>query len=239
MLSLKEEVLQGIYEEFEQWIEEKSVCKKGCSACCTQNVLITAVEGELIHRYVRDKGQESWLAAKLQETGKTRRVQVTTNSFAASCLQGDDVIPESYGNEEPCPFLKDNCCTIYDVRPFSCRCFISEIVCKPGVPAEIGSTYLSASSAVMQIIEHLGQGEYLGNMFDVLLALSDLPENRALFRQLPASLSDQGRANVNKALPLPGFLLIEEEMAKVQPLLEAIFSHKIGDRSIEDILNNR
>jgi len=76
---------------------------------------------------VRDKGEEPWLAAKLQEKGNTRRVQITTNSFAASCLQGDDVIPESYGNEQPCPFLKDNCCTIYDVRPFSCRCFIESI----------------------------------------------------------------------------------------------------------------
>jgi len=239
MLSLKEEVVQGIYEEFDRWIDEKSVCKKGCSICCTQNVLMTAVEGELIHRYVRDNQQEEWLAVKMQEKGKTKRVQVTTNSFAASCLQGDDVVTESYGNENACPFLKDNCCTIYDVRPFSCRCFISEIICKPGLSAEIGAAYLSASSAVMQIIEHLGQGEYLGNLFDVLLALSDLPENRKLFRMLPASLSDQGRANVNKALPLPGFLLVEEEMEKVQPLLEAIFNHMVDNRSIEDILNNR
>ena len=239
MLSLKEEVLRGIYEEFEEWITEESVCKKGCAACCTQNVLITAVEGELIHRFIREQGKEEWMAAKMQQKGNTKRVQITTNSFAASCLQGDDVIPESYGNEEPCPFLKDDCCSIYDVRPFSCRCFISEIMCKPGVPAVIGETYLSASSAVMQVVEHLGQGEYLGNMFDVLLALCDLPENKPLMRLLPASLSDQGRAKVTKALPLPGFLLVEEEMEKVQPLLEAIFSHKVGDRTIEDILNNR
>ena len=239
MLSLKEEVLQGIYKEFEAWLNEKSVCEKGCSVCCTQNVLVTAVEGELIHRYIRDKGQEEWLALKMQEKGATRRVEVTTNGFAASCLTGDDIVPESYGNEKSCPFLQENCCTIYEVRPFSCRCFISKIKCKPGVTAEIGATYLSAASAVMQIIEHLGQGEYLGNLFDVLLALSDLPENRKLLGMLPASLSDQGRANVNKALPLPGFLLVEEEMEKVQPLLEAIFTHRVGERSIEDILNNR
>lgn len=239
MLSLKEEVLRGIYAEFEKWSTEKNVCQKGCSACCTQNVLITAVEGELIHRHLRDHGREEWMAARLQEKGSTRKVQLTTNSFAASCLQGEDVLPESYGNEDSCPFLEENCCTIYDVRPFSCRCFISEVICKPAVPAVIGETYLSASSAVMQVVEHLGQGEYFGNMLDVLLALCDLPENRTLFRLLPASLSGQGRANVTKALPLPGFLLVEEEMEKVQPLLEAIFSHMVGDRSIEDILNNR
>ncbi len=239
MLSLKEEVLRGIYEEFEKWSAEEIVCTKGCAACCTQNVLITAVEGELIHRFIRDQGKEEWMAAKMQEKAVTKRVQMTTNSFAASCLQGDDVIPESYGNEKPCAFLEDNCCSIYDVRPFSCRCFISEIICKSGVPAVIGETYLSASSAVMQIVEHLGQGEYFGNMFDVLLALCDLPENKKLMRLLSASLSNQGRAKVIKALPLPGFLLVEEEMGKIQPLLEAIFSHKVGDRTIENILNNR
>lgn len=239
MLPLKEEVLRGIYEEFEAWLAEDIVCKKGCSACCTQNVIVTAVEGELIHRAIREQGREEWMAEKLQKKGRTRKVQLTTNGFAAICLQGDDVEPESYGNGEPCPFLEQDCCSIYDVRPFSCRCFISQEVCKPGVPAVIGETYLTASSSVMQIIEHLGQGEYLGNLFDVLLALCDLPENRNYVKLLPSSLSDQGRANVTKALPLPGFLLLEEEMEKVGPLLEALFSHEVGGRSIEDILNNK
>lgn len=236
---MKEEVLLGIFEEFENWLAEDTACQKGCSACCSQNVIVTAVEGELIHRKIREQGREEWMARKLQEKGSTQKVQLTTNGFAASCLQGDDVVPVSYGNEESCPFLEDDCCSIYEVRPFSCRCFISEKKCKPGVPAVIGETYLSASSAVMQIIEHLGQGEYLGNMLDVLLALCDLPENRKYLQLLPASQADQGRANVTKALPLPGFLLLEEEMAKVGPLLEALFSHKVGDRSIEDILNNK
>jgi len=61
-----------------------------------------------------------------------------------------------------------------------------------------------------------------------------------IFDLLPASMSDQGLANVVKALPLPGFLLLEEEMAKVSPLLEAIFAYTLQDgRAIEDILNNR
>jgi Fe-S-cluster containining protein len=239
MFSLKEEVLLGIYKEFEDWLSEDIVCKKGCTVCCSQNVIITAVEGELIHRNIRKLGREEWMAGKLQEKGNTEKVQLTTNGFAASCLQGEDVMPVSYGNEGPCPFLEEDCCSIYEVRPFSCRCFISEKQCRPGVPAVIGETYLSASSAVMQIVEHLGQGEYFGNMLDVLLALCDLPENRQYRQLLPALLSDQGRANVTKALPLPGFLLMEEEMAKVEPLLEAIFLHEVGDRTIENILNNK
>jgi Fe-S-cluster containining protein len=239
MTAMKEKILLGIYEEFEKWVDEKQVCKKGCAACCTQNVIVTAVEGDLIHRHIREKGKMEWLADRLQKKGKTRKVVMTTNGFAESCLQGEDVEPESYGNSEPCPFLDNNCCTIYAVRPFSCRCFISNITCAPGIPATIGETYLSASSAVMQVIEHLGQGEYLGNLFDVLLALCDLPENRKYVELLPSSLSDQGRLNVTKALPLPGFLLLDEEFEKVGPLLEAIFDHRIGERTIEEILNNQ
>ncbi len=241
-MSLKEEVLLGMYQEFETWSAEPAACQKGCAVCCTQNVMITAVEGELIHKHIREKGQIKWFAEKLQQKGMTLRPESTTNGFAASCLQGEDVEPGTYGNSDPCPFLEENSCTIYEVRPFSCRCFVSANTCQPGKSAVVSEAYLSASSAVMQLIEHLGQGEYIGNMCDVLLALCDLPENRKYREYLPASLPDQGRANVVKALPLPGFLLLEEEMERVQPLLTALLSHEVkgsGGRTVENILNNR
>lgn len=240
MISLKEEILLEVYDEFEKWAkQEKTACTKGCAVCCTQNVTMTAVEGDLIHRFIREKGKMEWFAGKLREKRSTQRPEMTTNGFAAACLQGEDVEPGSYGNGDACPFLENNCCSIYAVRPFSCRCFASVEPCVPGVPAVIPDSYLSASTAVMQIIEHLGQGEYWGNMLDVLLALSDLPENRKYVELLPGSLADQGRAQLVKALPVPGFLLLEEEMEEVGPLLQAIFAHRIGERSVEAILNNR
>ncbi len=240
MVPLKEQVLIGIYKEFENWVSEDLACKKGCATCCTQNVVITSVEGELIHRHIREQGRQEWFATKFQVKAKTRRPEITTNGFAASCIEGKDIEPDSYGSNELCPFLEDDCCTIYEVRPFSCRCFASTTKCEPGSSALIGEEYLSASTAVMQIVEHLGQGEFLGNMLDVLLALCGIPENRKYFDLIPASMSDQGLANAVKALPLPGFLLLEEEMEKVSPLLEAIFAHKLDDgRTIENILNNR
>lgn len=239
MIPMKEKVLLGIYEEYEQWATKDVACTKGCSACCTQNVLITAVEGDLIHRFVREQEKIEWFAGRLLKKAATRRPAMTTNGFATSCFEGVDVEPESYGSSEPCPFLEKDCCTIYEARPFSCRCFASTRTCGPGVPAEIEESHLSGSTAVMQVIEHLCQGEYFGNMLDVLLALSDLPENRECMKLLPASISDQGRAQIVKSLPLPGFLLLEEEMEKVEPLLQAIFNHMVDGKRIEDILNNR
>ncbi|MEN8189913.1 MAG: YkgJ family cysteine cluster protein [Thermodesulfobacteriota bacterium] len=239
MAPLKEEILLAVYEEFADWSKSiNTACEKRCSACCTQNVTITAVEGEVIHRFIHKQQRQEWFADRIRQKGATRRPKLTTNQFAALCLKGEDASPESIGNYDVCPFLEDDCCSIYEARPFSCRSFASEIRCTPEKPAEIAEHYLSAVTAVMQIIEHLGQGEYWGNMLDVLGSLCDLPENRVYMDILPASLSDQYRANVVKAVPSPGFLIPEEDWDQVSGLLSGIFSRRIGDKNIEQILNN-
>lgn len=240
MPPLKEDILQIIYEAFDEWAAGFSfACTKGCAACCTQNVTMTAVEGEVIHRLIQENNRQGWLAGKLQAKGETERPGMTTNDFASACLQGEDVQPEQSGNMSPCPFLEHGCCQIYEVRPLSCRCFASEQRCFSGTSALLPEYYLSASTAVMQIIEHLGQGEYWGNMLDVLSVLCDLPENRSYATLLPPSFTDQSRFQVIKAKPLPGFLLLDEEMEKIAPLLNAIFSRKVGGKTVESILNGR
>jgi Fe-S-cluster containining protein len=238
MLPLKEEVLHIIYTSFAEWSAGLAfACTKGCTACCTQNVTMTAVEGEVIHRRLREIGHEAWFTQELQKKGATFRPRMTTNDFADACLRGDDAQPEQIGNMAPCPFLEENCCRIYEVRPFACRCFASEERCVSGTSALLPEYYLSASTAVMQIIEHLGQGEYWGNMLDVLAALCDLPENKKCAPLLPPSFADQSRVQVIKAKPLPGFLLLDEEREKIAPLLDAIFTTKVGERTVESILN--
>jgi Fe-S-cluster containining protein len=238
MSALKETILKVIYEKFDKWgAGIPVVCEKKCAVCCTQNVTMTAVEGDLIHALIREQGWEPWFAGQLQKKGETRRPEMTTNQFAGLCFEGKDVVPESYGNLTSCPFLDDACCTIYEVRPFACRSFVSQNICSSGSSAVVPDYYLSAVSAVMQIIEHLGQGEYWGNMLDVLPALCDLPENRKYLELLPASFVDHCRANLVSARPLPGFLIPEEDWDKVSSLLTTIFSTKIGEKTVENILN--
>ncbi len=239
MKSIHEKVLVGIYDEFEAWLDEDLACRKGCATCCTQNVVISAMEGELIYGFIKGQGLDEWFVESFQDKAQTTRLQQTTNSFAASCLRGEDVVPESPGPGAPCPFLDGGLCAIYEVRPFSCRCFVSTKTCRSGRPASIDESYLAAATAVMQIIEHLGQGQWIGNMLDILPALSSLAEYRHSWDIFPQSLVAQGLAKVVQASPLPGFLLLEEEMDKVGPLLEAIFARKVGQNCIEDILNKR
>jgi len=73
-------------------------CKNGCAACCHMNVMISAIEAKQIEA----------------TTGRTR---------VALSLSRTHDLAEFSG--QPCPFLKDSSCSIYDIRPFACRKHVS------------------------------------------------------------------------------------------------------------------
>ncbi len=238
---MKEKIYLTIIEQFSNWAADfSSACSKGCSPCCTQNVTITALEGERILNFVLTHGLERWLAEKLLEPQRADRPHLTTNEFAHACLTGREVDGGENGTIAPCPFLADDTCRIYPVRPFACRCFISTARCSAHQPARIAAHYLTAATAMMQLIEHLGQKEYWGIMTDVLLALCDISVYRPIAEQLaePARIM-QGRLRTLTARPLPGFLFSEEEEEQLGPLLRAIFATPLDGRTVEDILNGR
>lgn len=238
---MKEDIYQTIIDNFTTWAAEYDcACTKGCSPCCTENVTITALEGERILNFARASGMEKWLAEKLQLPQQVSRLVMTTNEFAHACLNGREADPTENGTLAPCPFLENNLCRIYPVRPFSCRCFISTVRCSATQPARIDEQYLAAATAMMQLIEHLGQKEYWGNMADVLLALCDISAHRSIAEQLgdPAHIM-RGRLRTLTARPLPGFLFTEEDEKRIGPLMLAIFATQINGKSIEDILNGK
>lgn len=239
---MKHKILHNIYTSFENWADQSQAtqaCCKGCSTCCSQNVTITALEGEDILRYILQEDMVDQFATALLKAGELSRPKFTTNDFAKACLDGRDVDPEIHTNEGPCPFLQDNICTIYPVRPFSCRLFVSTVTCSPGNPAQVSDEHLEASTAVTQLIEHLGQKEYWGNMMDVLLAMLDIGEFREIADKFNNTIIMQARMRTLTAKPLPGFLLSEEEGPKVAKLLEGIFDIEIDGKRIEDVLNGK
>lgn len=244
MSALREKLLLTIYRHFENWIAASDLdfaCQKGCATCCTQNVNVTAVEADIIHQFIREKGREAWFAEKL-ELEKTKIPALeTTNEFAAKCLAGEEGSGQaSVPGAEVCPFLEETCCQIYEVRPFACRSFASVKTCEINEPAQLPQYYITATSAAQQLIEHIGQGEYWGNMHDVLLALCDLKENESCAELLiMPSVADQARARLRKARPLPGFLIGADDYDKVSPFIEAVFAETIGEKTVEDILNGR
>ncbi len=237
---MKEEILVAIYKEFENWSSRMHfACRKGCASCCTQNVTLTALEGSRIHAFIQKQQKEQWFAEILQSTPPRTGPRITSNDYASLCIQGQEADPDEGQNLSPCPFLAHKKCLIYEVRPFSCRCFASLTSCTPHQPAELPEYYISASTAIMQLIEHLGQFDLWGNMLDVLQAQCYLPPNQTTTDYLvDKSLPIKTRKQILKAKPLPGFLIPEEDYRQIEPLLTEIFSSKIEEKTIEQILNN-
>lgn len=245
MGDLKKQLTLIIREEYQNWFASQNIpvkCTKGCAACCSVNVKITSIEGELIYDFIKEHSCEEWFAGLLNTVQSGEKVTQTTNDFAADCLAGKSSgVMESPG-KGVCLFLEDNkTCSIYDVRPFSCRCFVSTVLCEETFIAEVEQTILTASTVIMQLLEHVGQKEYWGNLQDVLLALSDLPVNKPVRKYLTGShtLEMQARARVLSGKPIPGFMLDDKEYGIIMALLEKIFNRTIDSRRLEDILNGK
>ncbi len=238
MNEIKEQILKAIYDQFDNWNRNREkACRGGCTACCTQNVTVTATEAELIHERNLEAGKSDWLAEILAQERNGSKPPMTTNEFAKACLNGEAVDPGTADNYTPCLFLENGYCRIYEVRPFSCRAFISSTPCSKDQPATMTEQYAAATTAVSQIIEHLGQKEYWGHLFDVLTVMTDNPAYQGAAKQLSPTKIMDCRLRTLTAQPLTGFLLSEKDMAVVEPLLLSIFQTKIGERTIEKTLN--
>lgn len=240
-MNQKQDILKSIFTSFDNWSEGQSkACRQGCATCCSSNVVVTATEAELILDYILENRLERMASAALSRQSAFTAPKQTVNEFARDCFEGREPAEEAPGNPEACPFLKDNLCTIYPVRPFACRSFISQHVCTKSLPALVTNEYMTACTVVSQIIEHLGQGEYYGNLLDVLPAMLDISR----YKPINDALADgariySARTRTLTARPLPGMLMPPEDAEAVQPLLDTIFTKRVSGKTIEDILNGK
>ena len=79
-------------------------CKKGCSHCCYQAIIIS-----------------SWEAAQIAKV--TGKKIASFDGYDPEKTSRDELV-EKY-RDKACPFLVDSECSIYAVRPFICRTHIS------------------------------------------------------------------------------------------------------------------
>lgn len=230
-------VIEKIYSFYESWASElKLACHRGCAACCTRNVTITRTEGELIVTALQqEEARLQWITEKLPVKGKSGRPLMSTNEWARRCLE-DGEISEGLETQvlEPCPFLDEQQgCSIYPLRPFSCRCFGSSVDCALSGTAEQPDILMEVNTVTMQLIEHLGRGRWWGNMLDMLYALTLLPKVKQ--EQEKQQLQETSR-HLLLAKPLPGLLVMPEQQTAVQEYLAGLFALHVEQTTIGEIL---
>ena len=133
--------------------DETITCSKGCSDCCSQYASATIQECETIVYYLYQN--EDILASYLQKYLQWRERLGAKGDFFQKpgqlypdelAMQHEEQMRQAFLEEETrfssrifCPFLQDNICSIYEVRPYMCAAFIATTPherCNPTNPDE-------------------------------------------------------------------------------------------------------
>jgi Fe-S-cluster containining protein len=215
-------ILQEIYRIYDHAIRNvPTACRKHCAHCCTRNVTMTTLEGQLIIAYLA-AGRPDGGWSKIQSEASQKRFQpsITTNHMAALCMQGKDLPDES---NDPawgaCPLLTIDECPIYPVRPFGCRCMISSEDCRRADSAVMDPFVLTLNNLFLQFIEHIDKPGAWGNFTDVLLFLQPETRQRQYKNGHTMQLEDTSLA-ANRAIPM--LLVPPEHREKIRPILAAL-----------------
>ncbi|MCP4162326.1 MAG: YkgJ family cysteine cluster protein [Deltaproteobacteria bacterium] len=165
--------LNAIFKIYEDEIGKYNFyCNEGCSTCCTGNVILTSLECENLLKIDID------IDSLKKNLGSERfHPKLTTNMIADHMKNGLDLpeenIDSSWGK---CVFLEKDLCSVYEKRPFGCRCMVSSVNCKDSDYAETDPYILTLNNVILQYIEHLDHEGFTGNILDMVIFKSDLTE---------------------------------------------------------------
>jgi Fe-S-cluster containining protein len=115
MLKLVSNSIDTIYRSIDKQIKEhednhkyKFSCKKGCASCCRLMCIICRGEGVRLADYV---------VTNLDWVSLVEPLKVAALNY---CY--DDIDHGNYFDKKiPCVFLKNELCSVYEARPFTCR----------------------------------------------------------------------------------------------------------------------
>ncbi|MFO7708070.1 MAG: hypothetical protein R6V84_07835 [Desulfobacterales bacterium] len=212
------EAVCAVYDEFAR--TQARACSPRCTTCCTTHVTVTTLEAFKI-RAALFPGEWSRLSERLSARAGIKRLRprLTTNALATLCAEGGDPPPE---NEEAspvsCPLLAEDLCSIYALRPFNCRCFISRLPCTQKGTAEVDEFVLSLNTVFLQTIEHLDSDGCSGNLLDVLAVMADEPKQAAY----AAGALTCSAAGLIANRPIRVLMLPPEHRARIEPFLRKL-----------------
>lgn len=219
-LNSKLAVLEKIYRIYGDFAATLNVaCRRYCSLCCTVNVTMTTLEGcKIAESLIPEEEKHLFEKIRCASPQQRFRPRETVNMLAELSLE-EGVIPEE-DNAFPgeCPLLCDNECTVYNERPFGCRCFISEQNCAESGSATVDNFVLTVNNIFLQVIEHVDAGGFFGNLTDVLLFLENA-ENRD---NLLSSKMINPSSVLIKNHQLKILMIPPEHREEAQPILDAL-----------------
>ncbi len=158
MLVSREKKLNRIYKEFAKEARKYMhlvACKPGCADCCIDvgNIDTTTLEGLIILKYLK--------------TLPSRQLKYLKEILKKNAEE------KIYSRRLRCPFLNEkSICSIYKIRPFSCRRLFSVQTCGetgPVIPRQLWE----AGEKTLRKIYELDEDGYCGHISHILELLNN------------------------------------------------------------------
>ena len=226
MIANKLAALDRIYAIYDRFCTSRDVaCKKNCAHCCTTNVILTTLEGYKVADHLIATGKLDIIAGLKKIAAITRyQPQISINRLAELYAAEAKVPEEEIASEsEACSLLADNVCSVYDLRPFGCRCFVSRKSCAGTGYADIDDFTVSVNTVFLQTIEHLDADGCSGNLIDVLQVMTS-EDNRRAYANGELKCENNGLI-VNWSLKV--LMIPPEHRAGMEPILQELRQIKI------------
>ncbi|MBW2611159.1 MAG: hypothetical protein JRE12_02165 [Deltaproteobacteria bacterium] len=214
-------ILDRIYDLYEEFLKSFNLAYElRCSSCCTGNLTMTTLEGySILARAGNHKLNMLLENVRAVANSPWFKPQITINRIAELCRNGkpvlDEIIGPSWGT---CPLLTDNACPIYPLRPFGCRCMVSNLDCRKTGHAQIDAFILTINNLFLQYIEHIDPYGDTGSLIDILIYF-DQPTLLETF-QRKMTITEYAGLALNR--PIPALMVPPEHRHRVQPILQRL-----------------
>lgn len=217
----KLEALDRIYAVYDDFVRTQTIaCKMHCHACCTTRVSLTTLEAYKICKTL-PSGECQRLFNRIRAAADVERFRptTTTNALAELCAADGDLPeePDEAGRSK-CPLLAEELCSIYALRPFNCRCFVSRTLCSESGFADMDEALVAVNTLFLQTVEHVDADGCSGSLLDVLMVLAK-EETRAAYCSGALHCSAEGLV-ANR--PMQVLMVPPEHRQQIEPILQRL-----------------
>lgn len=147
-------------------VQPHTACSSGCSHCCHIGVLVAEPEARVIAKELGMAVKEPPAERLVSVAGALHDEDILNESKA----QGKNISDHFFG--QPCTFLKDGACSIYDFRPLACRQLfnadVDDLLCRLVEGETIPVPYVNMQSSQIFYVGTMGFNTRMADIRDWL-----------------------------------------------------------------------